>query len=467
MILTNKVHLVKMKFQLIAYLLSFAVAAPPAADVPHLQKRSEETYVASIKASDLSNTIEELEFLGANVNSFEFSNGFAGIILSNPTEEELSFVQEVGEVILDKDAELHFSWGLDRINQNNLPLDGDYDYSPFDGEDVNVYVIDTGIDVTNPDFGGRATFVENLTGDGIDDDCHGHGTHVAGTIGSDTYGIAKKANLFAYKVFSCTGGAPFSRIISAINKATDHAVASGKRSVINMSLGGGYYKPVNDAVEASVADGVHNVVSAGNSNADACGFSPASAPSAVTVASSTSTDFRSSFSNWGTCVDIFAPGSSITSWDDSENPWTISGTSMAAPHVAGVMALKLAEEAFTPAQMESELISTSAKGKISDVNGSPNDLLNIEDSDFPTPTSTSTVIPSTVTTSTSTVTPTESPGLCNSRDNGEQYCLDNDTYITCVWGSASTSDVAPGTKCCDWSAAKRVLMVGSGVPCPF
>lgn len=453
----------------ISVVLGLATASPSL-----LQKRSDSHYVACVKASELDADMNVMSELGASVESFNFDNGFAGFVIHNPTVEELSKAKEMGEVLEDQEATLHLvpSWGLDRINQESLPLDGDFDYAPFDGEDVNVYVIDTGIDVTNPDFGGRATFVENLTGDGIDDDCHGHGTHVAGTVGSDTYGIAKKAKLFAYKVFSCTGGAPFSRIISAIDKATAHALASGKRSVINMSLGGGFFKPVNDAVEASVASGIHHAISAGNSNADACGFSPASAPSAVTVASSTITDARSSFSNWGTCVDIFAPGSGITSWDDSENPWTISGTSMAAPHVAGVMALKLAEEAFTPAAMEAELKADAAKGKISDLKGSPNDLLNIEDSDFPTTTVTSTstatsTSTSTVTSTTTSTSPTPTDLPCDGRAHGEQYCVDDSSYVTCVWGSPSTQPVAPGTKCCDWDAAKRIMMVAAGAPCPF
>jgi subtilisin family serine protease len=268
------------------------------------------------------------------------------------------------------------SWGLDRVNQRDLPLDGDTTYSG-NGAGVNVYVIDTGINVGIVDFGGRASWGANFVGDGIDNDCNGHGTHVAGTIGSNTYGIATNVNLVAVKVFGCSGGSPFSAIIAAVEWSTTNCLASGKRCIINMSLGGGVSVALNAAVAASVSAGVHNIVAAGNENSDSCTKSPASAPNAITVASITDSDTRSVFSNWGICVDIFAPGSGITSWNHLGSPWTISGTSMAAPHVAGVAARFLGETDLTPAEMATKLSTLASIGKVSDPRGSVNLLLYI------------------------------------------------------------------------------------------
>jgi hypothetical protein len=183
--------------------------------------------------------------------------------------------------------------------------------------------------------------------------------------------------LIAAKVFGCSGGSPYSTIIAAVDWSTTHCLASGKRCIINMSLGGGVSTALNAAVEASIAAGVHNIVAAGNDNTDACTKSPASSPNAVTVASSTVSDSRSGFSNWGSCVDIFAPGSGITSWNHLGSPWTISGTSMATPHVAGVAARFLGETALTPAEMVTKLSTMASIGKISDPVGSTNLLLYI------------------------------------------------------------------------------------------
>jgi subtilisin family serine protease len=341
------------------------------------------TYVSSENYVVLIDSGKKGLFKREEFNSFQFPNGFSGFSLINPTEDDLKDAEKYGKVYEDSLVYPSSSWGLDRINQDNLPLDLNYKYSDdFKGQNVNVYIIDSGIDAGNPDFEGRAVFEENLTNDGIDSDCNGHGTHVAGTIGSKTYGVAKEVNLIAYKVFPCSGGAYVSTIIYAIEKATIHAVASGNRSVINMSLGGGYSSVLNNAVEASIDSGVHHSVAAGNDNNDACFSSPASSPSAITVGSSNIYDTRSSFSNWGKCVDIFAPGGQIKSWSQDREPWTISGTSMAAPHVSGVMALKLSQKQYTPLEMYNDLRTSSVKNKITDLKTSPGFLLNIEESDF-------------------------------------------------------------------------------------
>jgi subtilisin family serine protease len=273
------------------------------------------------------------------------------------------------------------SWGLDRIDQRALPLNNSFTY-PNTGTGVKAYIIDTGIRTTHSDFGGRATWGTNTTGDGQNTDCNGHGTHVASTTGGTTYGVAKTVSLVAVKVLNCAGSGTFAGVIAGIDWVTaDHA--PGQLAVANMSLGGGLDTAVNNAVTNSIADGVSYAVAAGNSNgANACNFSPAATPNAITVGSTTNTDARSSFSNVGTCLDVFAPGSSITAaWitnDTSTN--TISGTSMASPHVAGAAALVLsANPGYTPQQVRDSLYNSATNGVVtSPGTGSPNKLLFVE-----------------------------------------------------------------------------------------
>ncbi|OHU85038.1 MULTISPECIES: S8 family peptidase [Pseudoalteromonas] len=267
-------------------------------------------------------------------------------------------------------------WGLDRIDQQDLPLNGVYHYD-YDGSGVTAYVIDTGVLVSHNEFGNRAShgydFIDN---DADATDCNGHGTHVAGTIGGSTYGVAKNVNVVGVRVLSCSGSGTNSGVISGVNWVKNNA--SGP-SVANMSLGGGASQALDDAVNSAVASGVSFIVAAGNDNSNACNYSPARAANAVTVGSTTSSDSRSSFSNYGTCLDIYAPGSSIKSaWYNSNTATnTISGTSMAAPHVAGTVALYLDENpSLTPSQLDQMLSDKSAKNKLSDAKtGSPNELL--------------------------------------------------------------------------------------------
>ncbi|HEX8722098.1 MAG TPA: S8 family peptidase [Pyrinomonadaceae bacterium] len=284
------------------------------------------------------------------------------------------------------------TWGLDRIDQRDLPLGGTYVYNNT-GAGVKAYIIDTGVRATHAEFGGRvaAGFTAVEDGNGTND-CNGHGTHVAGTVGGSTYGVAKGVTLVPVRVLDCAGSGTTSGVIAGVDWVTsDHA--AGAPAVANMSLGGGISSSLDTAVNNSINDGVTYAVAAGNENVDACGSSPARVANALTVGSTTSTDARSSFSNYGTCVDLFAPGSAITSsWYTSDTATdTISGTSMATPHVAGVAALYLQNNpGATPAQVSTAVKDASTAGKVAGAGtGSPNRLLySLFDAPAPTPTPT-------------------------------------------------------------------------------
>ncbi|MFI0984311.1 S8 family peptidase [Streptomyces exfoliatus] len=273
------------------------------------------------------------------------------------------------------------SWGLDRIDQKALPLNQSYTYPDTAGSGVTAYIIDTGVRISHTDFGGRAfNGFDAVDNDNVAQDGNGHGTHVAGTVAGTAYGVAKKAKIVGVRVLDNNGSGTTAGVVAGIDWVTRNAV---KPAVANMSLGGGVDSTLDAAVRNSIASGVTYAVAAGNSNANASNYSPARVTEALTVGSTTSSDARSSFSNYGTVVDIFAPGSSITSaWNTGDSATnSISGTSMASPHVAGAAALYLGNNpTSTPAQVGTALVNAATPNVVTNPGtGSPNRLLYVGD----------------------------------------------------------------------------------------
>ena len=363
------------------------VSSSQAAGNPNCTEVDGDYIVTFTKGAVVSNEVKNIN--GKQVNPkylySEALNGFAGFL----TGDQVCNLKKRGNVLsVEKDQEFStqqqltqspVTWGLDRIDQINKldPKFKSYSYTST-GSGIDVYVIDTGILSSHSEFAGRikpgGNFVSDSRGT---EDCNGHGTHVAGTVAGTTYGVAKNASIIPVRVLNCRGSGFTSDIIAGINWIISNN--SSATSIANMSLGGGASQLLDDAVSALIATGVTVVVAAGNSAANACNYSPARVGAAITVAASDSSDRFASFSNFGNCVDIIAPGVSITSaWISSRKCSanclnTINGTSMASPHVAGVVARLLSAGAAN------SVLTSATTGKFTGLpSGTPNRLLYID-----------------------------------------------------------------------------------------
>lgn len=344
-------------------------------DITDVQAESHiESLKLKIATSDNSSAVTNIY----NIGSFR---GYAGQLSDELLQQErlspiVDYIEvdQIARILQDCKVQETTEWGLDRISTRDLVLDGKYIFPGVAGAGTDAYVVDTGVRVTHVEFAnGRARFGANFVNDGIDTDCNGHGTHVAGTIAGINYGVAKAANIISVKVLGCGGSGSFAGVVSGVNYVATQYQSTKRPSTANLSLGGGKSVALEDAIRAGTSIGVVYVLAAGNSNNDACLGSPSGVGGvngpAVTVGATTieddggnEEDVRASFSSWGRCVDVFAPGQLITSaWSTSDTATrTISGTSMAAPHVAGVTNLFLSlNPSETPADVKNQLPSVA------------------------------------------------------------------------------------------------------------
>jgi subtilisin family serine protease len=336
-----------------AALTAAGVAATAAPAIAAPASPTKVSYIVTLSpGSAPASVAQQARGLGGQIDHV-YTSALKGFAVTLPETALTGLRHLPGVVAVEEDApmtvaEAPASWGLDRIDDPSLPLDQSYNYTSS-GQGVTAYVIDTGIRTSHSEFGGRASVGVDKVGDGRNgEDCNGHGTHVAGTIGGANYGVTKAVTLKAVRVLDCSGSGSTSGVIAGVDWVTgDHD--PGEAAVANMSLGGSTSTALDTAVKNSIADGVTYAVAAGNGNSagiaqDACKSSPARVPAALTVGATDKTDTKASWSNYGSCVDLFAPGVGISSaWYSSDAATdTISGTSMATPHVAGVAALYLA-----------------------------------------------------------------------------------------------------------------------------
>ncbi len=345
-------------------------------------RSSREPLAASDVIRKISGSLESRHQMGRPKKIF--SSALQGAVYRLEDDQLASLKNDPDIAYIEKDQLIRIGgiqsspeWGLDRLDQAHLPLDKKYEHDEGGGA-VNAYVIDTGILISHQQFEGRAAHgADTVDNDGDATDCQGHGTHVAGSIASRLYGVAKNVKIFGVRVLDCSGSGTNSDVIAGVDWVTKNHI---QPAVANMSLGGGASQALDDAIRAGVAAGVTFVVAAGNENQNACNVSPARVPEAITVGASTISDARASFSNFGTCVDVFAPGQDIKSLGITNITATdtMSGTSMASPHVAGVAALYLSRHPqASPAQVAQAIVSGAISGKISNPGtGSPNRLAN-------------------------------------------------------------------------------------------
>lgn len=356
-----------------------APAVAPAADGPSVR------YLVRYAAdADVAAETAAIRSRGLGVGR-TFSHAVRGAVVT-ATPGQAAALSRSGRVAsMEVDAPVSLSatqqpapWGLDRVDQRNLPLSGSYSWTAA-GAGVSAYVVDTGLLASHAEFAGRITAGWSAVADGRGSgDCNGHGTHVAGTVAGSTYGVAKAATVVPVRVLDCNGSGYNSDVVAGLDWiVANHA--AGTPAVVNMSLGGAASAAVDAALQSVINDGVAAFVAAGNSALDACGSSPARVPAAVTVAASDSADRQASFSNYGSCVDLYAPGVGITSASHTSATASasMSGTSMATPHAAGVGAVLLAQNpALTPAQVAATLATNSTAGVVTGAAaGTPNRLL--------------------------------------------------------------------------------------------
>lgn len=371
---------------------------------------SKEPAVKNQKAAtileELTGEVNKMSGARVNMKYSQSLTGFAArlsdkqVALLKKDRRVLSIYQDRLVYLEGTSTQEYPSWGLDRLDQRGGLLDRAYSYNAT-GAGVNAYIMDSGIRYSHQEFGERASLGIDLVQEYPDEefdknngelepgnDCHGHGTHVAGTVGGTRYGVAKNVNLISVRVFSCVGITTWSRLIMAVDWITENAV---EPAVVNMSIQGEAADPIDLAIENSIASGITYVIAAGNYNSDACNYSPARTPGALTVGASTISNERAGFSNYGECLDLYAPGENIISAfiEDDTSSRSYSGTSMAAPHVAGLAALYLEKNPDTsPADLHEAIINNSTPGIIKEVPSGNNNLAHSlwEPVDFTAPT---------------------------------------------------------------------------------
>ncbi|WP_433797172.1 S8 family peptidase [Actinoplanes sp. CA-252034] len=364
-----------------------AQAAPPEADILTVPGAEvvKDSYIVVLKSGRIARTVAA-EHQATPLQTYtRVFNGFSATMTARKARQvaadpDVAFVQPNVIHRISDTQNNPPSYGLDRIDQRNRPVNAAYTYNTT-AANVRAYIIDTGVRTTHQDFGGRASSGFDAIDGGTADDCNGHGTHVAGTVGGGAYGVAKGVQLVGVRVLNCEGSGTTAQVVAGIEWVTANAV---KPAVANMSLGGGADTALDNAVSASITSGISYSIAAGNGflglfALDACTQSPARVPAAITVSATNSSDAKPSWANRGTCVDVFAPGINIPStWNTNDTATnTISGTSMATPHVTGATALYLATHpADTPAQVQAAIVGTATTGVVtSPGSGSPNRLL--------------------------------------------------------------------------------------------